>query len=319
MVTSVFRAALLSMAACGLALSAVSASAQTPAPVATEAPAAQAPAAEPKPENPVVARVNGEEIRRSDVQEMVTQLPPQVQQMPLEMIFPAVVEQLVSSKLVSAAGYKAGFANSDEVKAEIKRAEERAVQRLYLDQEIEKALTEDALSAAYKTYLEQNPAQEEVKAAQILVEKEDEAKAIIKQLQKGGDFAKLAKEKSKDKAAAEQGGDLGYFTKSMMVEPFAEAAFGMKKGEVSKTPVKTDFGWHIIKLEDRRTQEPAKLDEVKPQLEQQISRDVINKMLETLRAEATVETFQIDGSPMPTEAPAEAAPADKPAEAPAKP
>lgn len=317
MVTSVFRAALLSMAACGLALSAVSANAQTPAPAQTEAPA---PAADAKTDNPVIARVNGEEIRRSDVQEMVTQLPPQVQQMPLEMIFPAVVEQLVSSKLVSAAGYKAGFAANDEVKAEMKRAEERAVQRLYLDQEIEKALTDDALNTAYKAYLEQNPPQEEVKAAHILVEKEDEAKAIIKQLQKGGDFAKLAKEKSKDKAAAEQGGDLGYFTKSMMVEPFAEAAFGMKKGDVSKTAVKTDFGWHIIKVEDRRTQEAAKLEDVKPQLEQQISRDVINKMIDSLRAEAKVETFQIDGSPIPAEAPAADKPAaDKPADAPAKP
>jgi peptidyl-prolyl cis-trans isomerase C len=301
MVNRVFRTALLSMAVCGVALSA---HAQTAAPT---------PAADP-----VVARVNGEELHRSDVTRMVAQLPPQVQQMPIEMIYPAVIDQLVSGKLVAAAGYKDKLADSAEVKDEIKRAEERAVQRAFIQKEMKVRITPKALDEAYQTYLKQNPPQEEVKAAHILVEKEDEAKAIIAELAKGGDFAKLAKEKSKDSVAAQQGGDLGYFTKDAMVEPFAKAAFAMAKGEVSKEPVKTQFGFHIIKVEDKRTQPAPTLDEVKPQLEQTLSKDLVTALVEELRAAAKVETFQMDGSPMPKEAPAAAPAAAPKAEEPKK-
>jgi len=305
MVNRMFRTALLSMAACGIALAA---HAQTPAPAAPATPAAPAaaPAATPAVADPVVARVNGEELHRSDVTRMIAQLPPQVQQMPVEMIYPAVIDQLVSGKLVASAGYKDKLADSAEVKDEIKRAEERAVQRAYIQKEVKARITPKAMDDAYQAFLKQNPPQDEVKAAHILVEKEDEAKAIIAQLKKGGDFAKLAKEKSKDAAAAAQGGDLGYFTKDAMVEPFANAAFAMKPGEVSKEPVKTQFGYHIIKVEEKRTQPAPTLDEVKPQLEQTLSKDIVTALVDELRAGAKVETFQMDGSPMPA-APAEPA------------
>ncbi|WP_449230498.1 peptidylprolyl isomerase [Azospirillum doebereinerae] len=322
MVNRMFRTALLSMAACGIALAA---HAQTPAPATPAAPAttaapAAAPAtvpAAPAVADPVVARVNGEELHRSDVSRMIAQLPPQVQQMPVEMIYPAVIDQLVSGKLVAAAGYKDKLADSAEVKDEIKRAEERAVQRAYIQKEVKARITPKAMDDAYQAFLKQNPPQEEVKAAHILVEKEDEAKAIIAQLKKGGDFAKLAKEKSKDAAAAAQGGDLGYFTKDAMVEPFANAAFAMKPGEVSKEPVKTQFGYHIIKVEEKRSQPAPTLDEVKPQLEQTLSKDIVTALVDELRAAAKVETFQIDGSPMPA-APAEPAAATPATPAPAK-
>lgn len=307
MVNRMFRTALLSMAACGIALAA---HAQTPAPAATAVAGA----------DPVVARVNGEELHRSDVTRMVAQLPPQVQQMPIEMIYPAVIDQLVSGKLVAAAGYKDKLQDSAEVKDEIKRAEERAVQRAFIQKEVKARITPKAYDDAYQAFLKQNPPQEEVKAAHILVEKEEDAKAIIAQLKKGGDFAKLAKEKSKDSVAAEQGGDLGYFTKDAMVEPFANAAFAMAKGEVSKEPVKTQFGYHIIKVEDKRTQPAPTLDEVKPQLEQTLSKDIVTALVDELRAGAKVETFQMDGSPMPKEEPkaAEPAPAAPATPAPAK-
>ncbi|AWK85918.1 peptidylprolyl isomerase [Azospirillum thermophilum] len=304
MVNRVFRTALLTVLSCGTACGiALAAQAQTTAPQTTAA-ATSAPA------DPVVARVNGEAIHRSDVTRMVSQLPPQVQQMPIEMIYPAVLDQLVSGKLVASAGYKDKLADTPEVKDEIKRAEERAVQRAYIQKEIKARITPKALDDAYQAYLKQNPPQEEVKAAHILVEKEDEAKAIIAELKKGGDFAKLAKEKSKDPVAAQQGGDLGYFTKDAMVEPFANAAFAMNKGDISKEPVKTQFGYHVIKVEDKRTQPQPGLDEVKPQLEQTLSKDIVTALVDELRAKATVETFQMDGSPMPKEEPkpADAAP-----------
>ncbi|HYH22804.1 MAG TPA: peptidylprolyl isomerase [Azospirillum sp.] len=303
MVNRALRATLLSLAVSGFALAApLAAQAQQPAAPAPAPAAAQS-------QDPVVARVNGEALHASDVMRLVSQLPPQVQQMPLEMIYPAILDQLVNQKLVSAAGYKAGLQNSAEVKEELKRAEERIVQRAFIQGEVEKRITEDALDKAYKEYVAKHPAQEEVKAAHILVESEAEAKDIIAQLKKGADFAKLAKEKSKDKAAAEQGGDLGYFTKDTMVEPFANAAFAMSKGEVSKEPVKTQFGYHVIKVEDKRTQTPPTKEEVKPQLEQDLSKTIVTGLVDELRTGAKVETFQLDGSPMPKEEAKPAAPA----------
>lgn len=304
----VFRAALLSLTAAGLALAAQAqtppatpapAAPTTPAPAqAAPAPATPAPAAAPNPDT-VVARVNGEEVKLAEVMRAVGQLPPQVQQMPLDMLFQPLLDQIISQKLVSAAGYKEKLDQSPEVKDELKRAEERAVQRAYIQQQVHARITPEALEEQYKQYLAENPAQEEVKASHILVEKEDEAKAIIDELAKGADFAKLAKEKSKDTVAAQQGGDLGYFTKDTMVDAFAEAAFAMKPGEVSKTPVNTQFGYHIIKVEDKRLQPQPTLDEVKGELEQQLSKEIVSGVIDDLKAGAAIETFKMDGTPAP--------------------
>ena len=303
MVNRVLRVALLSFAACGLALAA---NAQTQ----QAAPAAQTAA---KPADPVVARINEQEVRLSEVTRLVGQLPPQVQQMPMEMLYPALLEQVVNQKLVASAAYKAGLDKSQEVKDELKQAEERIVQRAYMQKEVQARITPEAVDAKYKEFLKENPPQDEVKASHILVEQEADAKEIIAQLGKGGDFAKLAKEKSKDTVAAQQGGDLGYFTQDTMVEPFAKAAFAMKPGEISKEPVQTQFGWHVIKVEDRRVAPPPPLDEVRPQIERELSRDVVSSLVDNLRKDAKVETFQMDGSPMPKEEPAAApaAPAKK--------
>lgn len=304
MVNRVLRTALLSFAACGLALAA---NAQTP-PAAPAAPATSQAAPTPAAgTDPVVARVNEHEVHLSDLMRLVGQLPPQVQQMPMDMIYPALLEQLVNQKLISSAGYKEGLDKTPETKAELKQAEERIVQRAYIQKAVQARITPAALEAKYKEFLKENPPQDEVKAAHILVDNEAEAKDIIAQLAKGGDFAKLAKEKSKDTAAAQQGGDLGYFTQDSMVEPFAKAAFAMKPGEISKEPVKTQFGWHIIKVEDKRQAPQPTLDEVKPQLEKELSRDIVTAVVDDLRKGAKVETFQMDGSPMPKEEPAEPA------------
>lgn len=263
-------------------------------------------AASPANANPVVAKVDGTEIHRSDLEALVPLLPPQVRNMPLESIYDALLEQVINSKLIQAAGYKAGLQNSDAVKADLKEAEGRAVQRQYVKTKLDEMLTKDALDNAYKAYVAQHPAEEEVKAAHILLDSEDAAKAVIAELKKGGDFAKLAKDKSKDRGAAEQGGDLGYFTKEMMVEPFAKAAFDMKAGEISKAPVQTQFGWHVIKVEDRRTKPAPTRQEAEPELRQQLAEDMIGALVADARKAAKVETFQIDGSPRPA---APAAPA----------
>src|SRR6185437_5838990 len=140
---------------------------------------------------------------------------------------------------------------------------------------------------------------EEVKARHILLPTEAAAKEVIAQLDKGADFAALAKEKSTD-PSKETGGELGYFTRDDgMVPEFADAAFKLKKGEYTKTPVHTQFGWHVIEVEDRREVKPPSFEESKPQLKEEAARAAVGSKLKELRGKAKIETFALDGSPLP--------------------
>ena len=144
---------------------------------------------------------------------------------------------------------------------------------------------------------------------------EDEAKALIAELKKGAAFDKLAKEKSTDKASGAEGGDLGWFKKSDMVKEFADAAFALKKGELTETPVKTQFGYHVIKVEDRRKAPPPAFEELADQLREEMAREAVTAQLDQLRSGAKIEKFNMDGSkpePAPAKPAAPAAPAARP-------
>ncbi|MGE3651004.1 MAG: peptidylprolyl isomerase, partial [Reyranellaceae bacterium] len=156
------------------------------------------------------------------------------------------------------------------------------------------------------------PPEEEVSAKHNLVASEDEAKKIIEELGKGGDFAKIAKEKSTDKASGAQGGDLGWFKKGDMVKEFAEAAFALEKGKTTAKPVKTQFGYHVIRLEDRRKAGPPPLAELEEEIKGELTREAFSTMIEGLRKSAKIEKFNIDGSRI-TEAPPGAPPGAPPA------
>lgn len=274
--------------------------------------AASAQSSAAKPVDPVVARVNGAEIHRSDVIRLFERLPAQVQQMPPETVFPMLVDRVVEQKLLTDAGYKAGLQSDEMVKAEVHLAEEQAVERAYLRKVFAERIKEDAVLAAYKKFVADFKPQDEVKASHILVETEAEANAIIAELNKGGDFAKIAKEKSKDTGSAEHGGDLGFFPAEAMVEPFAKAAFAMKKGEISKTPVKTTYGWHVIKVEDRRLSPIPPFEQERQQIEQKMREEIADAVVKDLRSAAKVETFNFDGTPVSADK-AKSDKADKPA------
>lgn len=260
-------------------------------------------------DDPVVARIEGEEIKRSDVLSLIGQLPPQVQQMPVQMIFPALLEQVINGKLVAKAGYEADLQDEEEVRERLARAEERIVQEVYLTREVESRITDEGLRQKYQEFLEENPPEEQVRARHILVESEEEAKEVIAEVKGGADFAEVANSRSTGPSSS-QGGDLGYFSKGDMVEPFAEAAFALQPGQITEEPVQTQFGWHVIKVEDRRTPEPPAFEAVADQLRSELSQDIIGEIVDDLRADAEVERFQFDGSPLPPED-AEAAPAQQ--------
>jgi peptidyl-prolyl cis-trans isomerase C len=246
-------------------------------------------------DDPVVARVNGKELKRSEVESMHKALPAQMQQMPLEQIYPMLLDQMVSQMLITEAAKKEKLDQDPALKGKVARYQERLVQEAWLTREVEKASSEDKLKARYEQFVKENPAKEEVSARHILLDKEDDAKEVIRELDKGADFATLAKQRSKDPAAA-SGGDLGFFSHDEMVPEFADAAFALKKGEYTKTPVKTQFGWHVIKVEDRRTGKPPSFEESREQIADEVARDVINQKVAELRKGASVETFNLDGS-----------------------
>jgi peptidyl-prolyl cis-trans isomerase C len=258
------------------------------------------------PADPVVARVNGVELHRSDVEAAQRSLPEQVQQMPLEKIYPQLLDQMVTQQLIIQFGRKEKLQDDPEVKQRMAQLEDRVISDVWLKHEVDKAATDQRLHAEYDKYVKEH-ASEQIKASHILVSTEAEAKAVIADLNKGGDFAAIAKKRSTD-PGKDNGGDLGWFSREDMLPAFSDAAFALKKGEYTKTPVQTQFGWHVIKLEDRRTPAPPSFEDAKPELENGIMREVVGAKVKEMKAAANVQTFGLDGTPTPA---ITLAPADK--------
>ncbi|PZP55793.1 MAG: hypothetical protein DI586_05690 [Micavibrio aeruginosavorus] len=263
-------------------------------------PAAETPVpAEPTADNPVVGTVDGVNILRSEVVAFMRNFPPQMQQMPVEQLFPIALEQVVTAKVVDARAAKVSELQSDaEVMKRLAEAKIQIVRTVYLEKEIEKLLTPERTQKAYDKFKAEQGKIEEVHARHILVEKEETAKEIVTKLEGGAKFEDLAKEYSKDPSNKDTGGDLGYFTKETMVKEFADAAFGGKKGEVLKTPVKTQFGFHVIEILDKRNRPVPTFEEVKPALEAEERRQILNEMVEGWVKDAKVTKLNIEGKPI---------------------
>jgi peptidyl-prolyl cis-trans isomerase C len=257
--------------------------------------------------DPVIARINGQEVHRSDFIHELQLLGPQAQQLPPQMLYPQLLQTIIATKLVSAQGYSDKLQDTKEVKEQLKEVEDKLVAEAWVHKAVQPKITDAAIKKEYDDLSAKFKPQDEVRARHILVKTEDEANDIIKQLKDGADFAKLAEEKSTDTGSAKQGGDLGYFPHDAMVKPFADAAFAMKPGDVSTTPVKTEFGYHIIKVEDKRKSAPPPLAEVKDKIVNQLGQKLTNDLVKDLEAKAKIEKFNLDGTPM--KATADAAPA----------
>jgi peptidyl-prolyl cis-trans isomerase C len=238
-------------------------------------------------DDPVVARVDGEAVHQSEVLEMARGLPPQYQAQ-LMQIYPLLVQRLVDFKLAGKAGRAAGLAGDEEVKARVVQAEEQVIREIYIEREVAARITDEALQAQYKEFLANTPPKAEHHARHILLKTEEAAREVIALLDGGADFAELAKERSTGPSGA-QGGDLGFFTADQMVSEFSEAAAALEPGQHSKDPTKTQFGWHVIKLENRRTAEPPGFEEVEPQLREEMARGAVEAVFKDLRDNATIE------------------------------
>jgi len=291
------------------------AGAQVPAPTPAPGPAPVAAAAPPsEPADPVVARVGGEAIHASDLTEAAQNLPEELRGMPAPVLYPMLIDQLIDRRIVVMEAKKQGLERDPAVQKQIARATDAAVQNALLSRDIAPTLTDEAIKARYDRDYAGKPGEEEIHARHILVEDEAKAKDIIKQLAAGADFAELAKTNSKDPGAT-NGGDLGFFKKSDMLPEFAAAAFALQPGQVTPVPVQTRFGWHVIKLEERRSAPPATLEQVRDEIRQQLIQEGVTRVLTAARQGVVVEKFKPDGSPLDVPAvtpPAAAAPTATP-------
>jgi peptidyl-prolyl cis-trans isomerase C len=279
-------------------------------PAAPAKPPAQA--AQPALKDPVVATVNGQPIRLSELEVAQQSLPQQYRNMPLQAVFPALLDRIIDSKLVVQEGKKSKVTEDPAFKKRMAFVEDQVLQDFWIQREIARQVTADKLQKRYEERLKQMPTEEEVHARHILVSTEDEAKALIAEIKKGTAFDKLAREKSPDTASGAEGGDLGWFKKSDMVKEFADAAFNLKKGELTETPVKTQFGYHVIKVEDRRKAPPPAFEEMAEQLKEEMAREAVTAQLDQLRSGAKIEKFAMDGAKPDAPAAKPAAPAVTP-------
>ncbi|HZG30325.1 MAG TPA: peptidylprolyl isomerase [Ensifer sp.] len=238
--------------------------------------------------DPVVAKVGDQEIHQSDIDLGIANLDPQLAQLPDDQKKLAALSAAIDVKAIAKVAEADGLDKTDDFKKRLEFLRERELHNAYFRKYVVNTVTDDEIKARYDAEIKKIPPQEEIHARHILVKTEDEAKAIIKELDAGKDFAELAKEKSSDPNKSE-GGDLGYFGKGRMVKEFEDAAFALNKGEYTKTPVKTQFGYHVIKVEDKRMAPPPTLDQVKDQIRQLVMRDKYIALLAKAKEGAKID------------------------------
>lgn len=241
----------------------------------------------------IAAKVNGEVISINELKQTYADNQQIKDKVPFEEFYAKTLDVFVNSKLVYQAAKEAKIEETPEYKRQLVTAKEDLARKLYLEKQVEERVTDKAIQDLYNDYKSKFESQKEIKAKHILVDSEEKAKEVINKLKKGEDFVKLANEYSRDQA------ELGYFTADMMVPEFSKAAFAMNKGAYSTTPVKTEFGYHVILVEDIRASKPLELDVVKPQLRNMVTQKAIAQIFDDLQNKAKIERYTLEGEVIP--------------------
>lgn len=249
----------------------------------------------------VVANVNGHKFTYSQVMEAKASLPKQYQSAPDDKIFPVLLNQAVDTYLIEKAATAAGLENKPEVQKAIEKAKEGIIAQAFLMEKVKDLITDASIQAKYDEVIKNFPKEKEVHLRHILVKDQTTAQSVIKALKNGTDFKKLAKDKSTD-GTAKEGGDLGFFRKSELPKELSEEAFKLKAGTYSQEPIKTDFGWHVILVEQVRDAVPPKFEEIKNELKGLMTQEAVVSLVKELRKTAKIELFDKEGKPMPLEA-----------------
>lgn len=276
----------------GLLLIAASLAACGPQPrLAEEEDDSERPVLSPDATDPVVARVDGTLIRRSDVErEALAQAEGQIETPPApgEEEFDRVLEELIDQRLLALEARRRGLHQSEEARRRLALAEERILGNVLVETALADAVTEETIRRIYEEQVQLIPLGEEVRARHILVDTRAEAEAIAQLIEQGRDFAELAVAMSQDQATRLEGGDLGYFTRGGVLPAFGSVAFATPEGDVSD-PFQSEFGWHLLQVVDRRRQPPPSLEALRPNIVRFYTFDQLEALIEGLREEAEIE------------------------------
>lgn len=239
-----------------------------------------------------VARVNGEDITEAEVAFAEAEVGAEIAGLPAESRRRVLVEYLMEAHLFAGEANKDQLAAGKDYEARLAYYKLRALRDTFYEKKVRESVTEAQAKAIYDEQVAKLKPEPEVRARHILVKTEEEAKDLVSKLRAGGDFNELAK-KSSDGPSAHTGGDLGYFSRGQMVKPFEEAAFALEPGQISD-PVKSEFGWHVIKVEDKRNRPAPSFDEVKDQIMTSLVQSQLKDVVQKLRASAKIEVLDPD-------------------------
>lgn len=240
----------------------------------------------------VIAKVNGHDITESEIKYAEAEIGSQLTGVPTQNRRRVLVEYLIETHLMADAAEKADLAKGNAFEERMDYYRLRALRDTFFEKKVRDGVPESEAKALYDERVKSIPTQEEIRARHILVKTEDEAKKVSKELQDGGDFGKLAEKYSQDRGG-QGGGDLGYFSRGQMVKPFEDAAFALEKEKISE-PVKTEFGWHIIKVEDKRDRQPPSFNDVKDQITASLVQAKLQGEVQNLRTDAKIEFVDPD-------------------------
>ncbi|MDA4845838.1 peptidylprolyl isomerase [Hoeflea poritis] len=239
-------------------------------------------------EDKVIATVGGKPVYQSELTFAETDLDPQFSRLPAEQRTAAALSALLDIKLMAQQAENSGLGKDEAFQRRVEFLRDRALHNEFFKTRVVDSLTEEAVRERYDKEVAATPPEQEVRARHILVDSEEQAKAVVTELDAGKDFIELAKEKSTGPSGP-QGGDLGYFTRGRMVPEFEEAAFALETGTYTKEPVKTQFGWHIIKVEDKRDTPPPSFDQVADQIRRVLLQEEYLALLQEARDAVEVE------------------------------
>tara|TARA_Y100000994_G_scaffold209337_1_gene182698 strand:+ start:295 stop:1146 length:852 start_codon:yes stop_codon:yes gene_type:complete len=237
---------------------------------------------------PIVANVNNEDISLETMIHAMNELPPEIQSQPFMSYYEDLLERVIDIKLFAQEGKKMKLDEEPSVRAAIDFVIEKVLMQAFLSKYVQENIKEENLKASYNNFIADETSREEIKASHILMDTESEAIDVINMLNDGDDFAELAKNKSTGPSGP-SGGDLGWFKRGQMVPPFEKAAFSLNKNEISQRPVQTQFGWHVIKVFDKRIPEAPSYESMKNKLIQDLERKIVSKKIQDLRNDALIE------------------------------
>ena len=237
---------------------------------------------------PIVANVNNEDISLETMIHAMNELPPEIQSQPFMSYYEDLLERVIDIKLFAQEGKKMKLNEEPSVRAAIDFVIEKVLMQAFLSKFVQENIKEESLKISYNNFIADETSREEIKASHILMDTESEAIDVINMLNDGDDFAELAKNKSTGPSGP-SGGDLGWFKRGQMVPPFEKAAFSLNKNEISQRPVQTQFGWHVIKIFDKRIPEAPSYENMKSKLIQDLERKIVSKKIQNLRNDALIE------------------------------